>query len=97
MTRLVVVVPLREGTGEKVRELLAEGPPFDLEQTRFDRHDVFLTASEAVFVFETAGLPATLELSAEDPSLWKAAAAWRQCMAGRPRKAEVAFTWERPE
>lgn len=95
MTRLVVVVPLKDGARARARELLDAGPPFDLEGTALDRHDVFLTEREVVFVFEAPGEAARLELPADDPGLWKAAAAWRECLAGRPRKAEVAFTWER--
>ena len=95
MSRLVLVVPLKEGAHARVREILNEGPPFDLEETRFDRHQVFLTEREVVFVFEAAGPAATLELSAEDPELWRAGAAWQECMAARPRKAETAYSWER--
>jgi len=95
VSQLVLVVPLREGARAKARELLEQGPPFDLDQTRFERHQVFLTDREVVFVFETAGEAARLELAADDPELWKTAAAWRECLDGRPRKAEVAFSWER--
>jgi hypothetical protein len=96
--RLVVVVPLAEGAQERARELLADGPPFDLGDTQFVRHDVYLTASEVVFVFEAGDdEPATLSIRAEDPSVWRAAAAWRPLMAGRPRTAETIFTWERGE
>jgi hypothetical protein len=95
VSRLVLVVPLKEGAREEARRLLAEGPPFSLAETRFDRHEVYLTASEAVFVFEAPEEPATLDLRAEDPALWRAAAAWRRVMAGRPRVAETAFTWRR--
>lgn len=95
MTRLVVILPLKEGARSRARELLEAGPPFDLEGTALDRHDVFLTDREVVFVFETAGEAARLELAADDPELWKTAAAWRECLDGRPRKAEVAFSWER--
>ena len=56
---------------------------------------MFLTEREVVFVFEAPGEATTLELAADDPGLWKAAAAWRECLADRPRKAEVAFSWER--
>ncbi|HEX2110205.1 MAG TPA: hypothetical protein VHF67_01515 [Gaiellaceae bacterium] len=95
MSRLVIVVPLREGVRDEARRLLEEGPPFALEETRFDRHEVYLTASEAVFVFEAPRDPATLDLRAEDPALWRAAAAWRRVIRGRPRVAETAFTWRR--
>ena len=96
MGRLVVVVPLREGSRARAEELLADGPPLDLSATRFDRHSVFLSDREAIFVFEREGSGAdTLDLPAEDPSLWRAAAAWREVLAGRPRLAKTAFSWER--
>lgn len=96
MRRLVVVVPLAEGAQERARELLEDGPPFDLGETQFVRHDVYLSAAEAVFVFEAGeDAPATLSVRAADPGLWRAAAAWRPLMAGRPRTAETVFTWQR--
>jgi len=95
MSRLVLVVPLREGTAARARELLDEGPPFELGASELERHEVFLTDREAVFLFETAGDEPPLRLQAGDPTLRKAAAAWRECLAGRPRKAETAFSWTR--
>jgi hypothetical protein len=97
VSELVLVVPLREGARAKARELLEQGPPFDLDQTPFERHQVFLTDSEVVFVFDARGGTATLTLGTEDPSLWTAAAAWRECLAGPVRKAEIAFSWKRPD
>ena len=96
MSRLVLVVPLKEGAAGRARELLREGPPFELETTHLERHEVFLNEHEAVFVFDTAGEAPALELEAGNPLLREAAAAWREIMAGRPRKAETAFSWERP-
>jgi len=96
VSRLVLVVPLKEGAAGRTRELLGEGPPFELETTHLERHEVFLTEHEAVFVFDTAGEAPALELEAGNPQLRRAAAAWREVMAGRPRKAETAFSWERP-
>lgn len=95
MGRLVVVVPLKDGASEKARELLAKGPPFDLEATEFDRHEVYLSEREAIFLFETPGPSATLKLPGEDPSLWKVAATWQPLMAGKPRKALTAYSWRR--
>lgn len=95
MSRLVLVVPLREGAAARARELLAEGPPFELETTELERHEVYLTDREAVFLFEAAGDQPPLRIQAGSPTLRTAAAAWRECMAGRPRKAETAFSWAR--
>jgi hypothetical protein len=95
VSHLVVVAPLKPGMAERARELLAAGPPFDLERMDFVRHAVHLTDREIVFVFEREGDSATLELSAEDPAIWEAAAAWQECFAERPRVARPAFFWER--
>jgi hypothetical protein len=95
VSHLVIVAPLKPGRAERARELLAAGPPFDLERMDFVRHAVHLTDREIVFVFEREGDSATLELSAEDPAIWEAAAAWQECFAERPRVARPAFVWER--
>jgi hypothetical protein len=95
VSRLVLVVPLKEGAAARARRLLEEGPPFELGASELERHEVFLTDREVVFVFETKGDAPPLKLRAGDPTLRKAATAWRECMAGRPRKAETAFSWTR--
>ena len=94
--KATVVVPLREGTIDLVRQLVAQGPPFDPAGTTLTRHEVFLTPREAVFVLEVEsenGLPALLG----QLDLWAAAAAWGQFVAGTPRLADLAYAWERPE
>jgi hypothetical protein len=96
VTELVVVVPLKPGAADRVRELLAEGPPFELEDTAFHRHAVHVTDREAIFVFEGTAESTTLVLPAEDPALLEAAAAWREVIAEKPRIARLAFSWERP-
>ena len=95
MSRLVALLPLKPGARDRAEALLRQGPPFDLEQTQFDRHQVFVTDQEVVFVFEGSGPSRTLELPAEDPALWKAAADWQACLSERPRIAVTAYSWER--
>lgn len=97
MSRLVVIVPLKEGKTARVRELLEEGPPFDLEATAFDRHHVYVTDREVVFVFEGKGPSQTLDLNGEDAQIWRAAQAWQECLSERPRVAHTAFSWQRVE
>ena len=92
MSRLVVVAPLKPGAEARARELLDEGPPFDLEGSAFDAHEVFVTPQEVVFVFEGNE---TLSLTAGDPGIWRAAKAWADCLDGRPRIARSAFSWKR--
>ncbi len=95
--RLAVVVPLKEGVQDAVRMLLEAGPPFDPEQTALDRHAVFLTPQEAVFVFESRLGSKALEPLLEEPALWKIAGSWREHIAGPPRLAEDLYSWTRPE
>ena len=93
--RAIVVVPLREGALERVRELVAHGPPFDPGETGLLRHELLLTPGEAIFVFEAESEERLrLFLSGLDLS---AAAAWGELVAGPPRLAESAYSWERPE
>ena len=98
MSALVVVAPLKPGCFERAQELLAEGPPFALEDSRFDSHEVFLTPNEVVFVFEgKSDAGETLTIEAGDPVIAGAAQAWRECIEGRPRVARSAFSWKREE
>jgi hypothetical protein len=93
---LVVVAPLKPGCHERAQELLDAGPPFALEDTRFDSHEVFLTANEVVFVFEGQGNAGeTLTLDAADAVIARAAQAWGECLEERPRVARSAFSWKR--
>ena len=97
MAQLVVVLPLKPGAEDRARELLAGGPPFELAETDFRGHAVHMTDREVIFLCEAEGKSATLTLPAEDRALWKAAAAWREVMDGKPRVARLAFSWARPE
>src|SRR5205823_3931652 len=92
-----VVLPLRDGTDSGLRELLADGPPFDPEQIGLERHHVLLTEHEAIFVFvSTQGVDA-VEPLLRRPELWVRAAAWRDHLADLPRIADDVYSWTRPE
>jgi len=94
--RATIVVPLKEGALARVRELAAAGPPFDPNETQLTRHQLLLTAQEAIFLFETADEGGLQALLAE-VDVWAAASAWHDLVAGPPRLAEIAYSWERPE
>lgn len=94
--RATFVVPLKEGALDRVRRLVAKGPPFDPAETPLTRHQLLLTEREAIFVFEAqtdAGLAALLG----QLEIWAAAAAWDDLVEGPLRLAEVAYASERPE
>jgi hypothetical protein len=95
MSRTVVVVPLLEGSREQAAELLRGGPPFDPEEVGLERHHVFLTDEEAVFVFEAEDLDSTERLIGGG-AFWTAAEAWKDVVAGPPRIGADAYSWLRP-
>jgi hypothetical protein len=93
--RIAVVLPLKEEAHDAIRALLAAGPPFDPDALGLDRHEVFLTPSEAVFIFESELGAAALEPLLQEPELWQSAAAWHDYLAGPPQIAEDVFSWAR--
>ena len=48
MDRLMIIARLREGTQPEAEDLIAAGPPFDLDELGFHRHAAYLTAGEVV-------------------------------------------------
>jgi hypothetical protein len=95
--RMMVIVPIKPEAHDAVRGLLESGPPFDPAQIEgLDRHEVLLTAQEAIFLFDFRLGADLLSPLVADPDLWQAAAAWREHIAGPPRIAEDVYTWAQP-
>jgi hypothetical protein len=88
---VAVVVPLRRGARERAQALIGRGPPFD--PAHFNRHYVYLTTREAVFVFEGEHVRESLEQLASRPALWREAAEWAGVIGGRPRLADEEYRW----
>jgi hypothetical protein len=91
--RVAIVLPLRPESRDAVRTLLADGPPFDPQLLGLDRHDVYLTATEAIFIFESKLGADALEPLLQEPALWESAAAWHDHLAGVPQIAEDIYSW----
>lgn len=87
------LAPDAQGDAER---LIAKGPPFDPAELGFRRHRVFLTATEAVFVFEGPGVEWIVDDLVNDPVVSAAFAAWRPLLDGPPRLAHEKFGWARP-
>jgi hypothetical protein len=93
--RTAIVVAIKPEARDAVRALLENGPPFDPEQMKgLDRHEVFLTPHEAIFLFDSQLGADPLEPLLAEPEFWQAAAAWRDHIAGPPRIADV-YSWTR--
>ncbi len=98
MERLALVARLKPGTQVRAEELLAKGPPFDLQESGFVRHSVFLSATEVVFVFEAHEVEWLVGALVDDPFQWMVVDtidAWRPLIDGQPRIAREQFSWER--
>lgn len=95
MSRLAIVVPIELGARERVRTLLRAGLPFDPERSGLERHHVYLTDHEAIFLFESDASDA-VERLADDPKLWTAITGWNDLVAGPPRLADEVYSWSRP-
>jgi hypothetical protein len=96
--RLALIARLKPDAQPRAEELIAKGPPFDLEQGGFVRHSVFLSATEVIFVFEAHEVEWLVSALVDDPFQWMVAEAldeWRPLVDGRPRIARERFAWER--
>ena len=93
--RAAIVLPLFQGSTDVARRLLADGPPFDPDALGLERHSVYLTGDEVVFIFEWRG-DTSLESLLGQPGVWDIASAWTELAAGPPRLAGPAYTWTRP-
>ena len=91
--RVAIVVPIKPGHRDAVQQLLQQGPPFDPELMALERHDVFVTDREAVFLFEGADGARVVDRIVAQPSLWRVALSWRKYLNGQPRIARQAYSW----
>lgn len=97
MHRLVVVAPLADRAHRRASKLIAQGPPFDPGATGLDRHAVYLTHNEVVFVFEGLDVEWEVDDLAGEllPGIGDVLGVWRELLAGRPRVAQETYFWER--
>lgn len=103
--RLDLIVPIKPGCEQRIRQLVGAGPPFDLDQ--FAEHRVHLGQDDIVFTFVGPNIQETVRQTLTLPDLWRAGVAWRRCLSGRPHVAapgdaadgerELIFSWRRPE
>jgi hypothetical protein len=87
---LAVRVPLKPGCLSHARKLLAKGPPLQPALLGLSGHEVYLSESEAVFVFRGTDVRAKVGKAARHPAVWRAGLAWQRCFAAPPQVADDA-------
>jgi hypothetical protein len=97
MERVAIVARLRPGTEEQAGKLLAAGPPYDLSASGIERHRVFLSAGEVVFIFEGHEVEWIVDDLIDRPTQYELQQAlddWRSIVDGPPRIAREQFAWD---
>ena len=81
MERVAIIARLKEGSEQRAAELVGAGPPFDLTDTGIVRHSIYISASEAVFVFEGHEVEWIVDQLIDEPfhyELHRAFEQWRE-------------------
>jgi hypothetical protein len=100
MERVAIIARLREGSEQHAAQLVRAGPPFDLADAGIVRHSIFISASEAVFVFEGHQIEWIVDQLIDEPfhyELQRALEQWREIVDGQPRIARERFGWQLDE
>jgi hypothetical protein len=100
MERVAIIARLKEGSEQRARELVEAGAPFDLTGTGIVRHSVYVSRSEAVFVFEGHQVEWIVDQLVDEPfhdELQRALDQWREIVDGQPRVAREEFGWQLDE
>jgi hypothetical protein len=92
--RVAVIAKLRPDSSERARAILTEGAPYDLGESGFRRHSVFLATETVVFVFEGAGIERLVGDLLGDPARSAAFSVWGPLLDGTPALAREEFYWE---
>jgi hypothetical protein len=92
--RVAVVAKLLPGSRERATQILAEGAPYELGETGFRRHSVFLGAETVIFVFEGSGIEGLVRDLVNDPVSSAAFSVWAPILEGTPALAREEFYWE---
>jgi hypothetical protein len=96
LTRVVVRVPVDPDHIERARELVRRGPPYDLNAVPgLERHEVYVTDHDVLFVFEGADPGLAVERVMRDARVWGALEDWDDHVIGRPSVVEPDYTWSR--
>jgi hypothetical protein len=95
--RVVVLARLREDSHDRAKVLIGEGPPFDPGKLGFERHDVYLSSDQVVFLFEGPSAARRLADMIDDMVTSASFSAWAPLLKGTPTIAHEHFYWTASE
>ncbi|MBD0290619.1 MAG: hypothetical protein ICV74_05130 [Thermoleophilia bacterium] len=95
MQRVAVVAKLKPNCADRARELIEQGPPFDPAALDLERHTVYLSDEQAVFVFEGGRVNALVRMVAGAGDAAGVFARWERILDGIPRLTREVWSWER--
>jgi nucleotide-binding universal stress UspA family protein len=97
MERIAITARLTEGSEERVRELVAAGPPFDPGRVGLTQHGVYVGRETVDFVFEGDDVAGRLSQLLNDRLNSASFSAWAPLLAEQPRLAHEAYHWNPKE
>jgi hypothetical protein len=92
--RVVVVARLQPGAQDQAAQLIATGPPFEPGALGFERHAVYLSTEEVVFLFEGPSAARRLADMIDDMVTSASFSAWARLLKGTPRIAHEHYFWK---
>src|SRR4249919_3162106 len=98
MEQIAIVARLKSGAEPRAAELIAQGAPYDPSGSGLERHAVYLSADEVIFVFEGHEVEWIVDGLVDEPFHWPLLAAldeWRTLLEDNPRIARPMFSWKR--
>jgi|GEM_PF-1176424 len=103
---LAISVQLRAGCLDRVRKLLADGPPLDPALLGITQHEVYLHEANAIFVFHGSNVRTRVNQAIRHPAVWQAGLTWQRCFAAAPHIVDIerlslditpAYSWTSPD
>ena len=91
--RIAVVGKLKSGSLERAEEIVALGPPFELDEAGLERHSVFLSTDAVVFVFEGPDVERVVDRLVDDPVVSASFSRWGPVLDDSPQLAHERFSW----
>jgi hypothetical protein len=95
--RFVLAARLKPDGRRQAETLLAEHAAFGAEEleTAFDRHAIFLSETEVIFLFEGEGANEAVRALFNDPVRSTLISHWLPLLDGPLHRAPEAYLWER--